>query len=60
MRTGYKNREGGTEPLSMTLKMHYSVEKLVFIVKEYVKSKSIQPVRDSFSETGRFFERHPV
>lgn len=48
--------EGGTEPLSLTLKMHYSVEKLVFIVKEYVKSK----FRDSFSDTGRCFERHPV
>lgn len=29
--------------------MHYSFEQRVFIVEEYVKSKSIQFVRDSFS-----------
>lgn len=38
--------------------MHFSIEKLVFIVEECVKSK--YTVRDSFSETGRLFVRHPV
>lgn len=49
-----------TVRVSLTLKVHYYNEQSVFIVKEYVKSKTVRSVLDSLSETGRFFVRHPV
>lgn len=34
--------------VTLTLKMHFLIEQRVFIVKEYVQSKSIQSVHDIF------------
>lgn len=46
--------------VSLILKMNFLIEQRVFIVKEYVQSKSIQSVYGSFRETGRLFVRHPT